>query len=276
MHKSSATSIDFAGNMKIYLGGGGSSCSGDGNSGRFIPLSSSSSSSSVESEENSNDTSISSLSLSSNVLNSPCRSRKKKVLLEIPEELEKLGTGAEHNSDESNNNHGLMNLDLDIDNYMLSVYHMKDDDCASTAAASLCNTSFSSSSSCSSTSTTSLRRRHRGAASNRKRKERTIDHPIMDNTDHNNNNNSWIDSMRSVSSSMNTMTMNMSIFDVEGEEEAEKNSWTPLKGWNTTPTTIQDKNMNMVWDSNPEDDYWSKNDNPLFDRIKVHEEQSEI
>jgi len=33
--------------------------------------------------------------------------------------------------------------------------------------------------------------------------------------------------------------------------------------------------MNMLLGSNPDDDYWN-NENPMFDRIKFHEEELEI
>lgn len=134
---------------------------------------------------------------------------------------------------------------MDLDNYMLSVFHMNDD--ASIYTKSTADTSLSSSSSC--TSASSTRRRHRGAFRNRMKEARQDDRDddSVNNrtvTKRNEKGSTWLESMQKSSKT---------IF-VEG-----KNGWTPTKGWHTT-------NESRGWDLKPGGS-WNDID-PVFDSIK--------
>jgi hypothetical protein len=131
---------------------------------------------------------------------------------------------------------------MDLDNYMLSVFHMNDD--ASVYTKATADTTLSSSNS--SSSSVSTRRRHRGAFRNRKREIPKNEDGLQQRnvTNRNEKGNSWLESMKR--SSMNMF--------VDGEDD-----WTPSKGW-----SMDQKNPS--WDLKP-DGHW--NDiNPIFDSIK--------
>mmetsp|Transcript_34835 Transcript_34835/g.73066 ORF Transcript_34835/g.73066 Transcript_34835/m.73066 type:complete len:251 (-) Transcript_34835:812-1564(-) len=186
------------------------------------------------------------------------------VLVEIPEELEaahfpsrydrKKNNGQQqqqHNRrasskrDDSAAVAEIGNNIMDLDNYMLSVFHMNDD--ASIYTKSTADTSLSSSSSC--TSASSTRRRHRGAFRNRMKEARQDDRDddSVNNrtvTKRNEKGSTWLESMQKSSKT---------IF-VEG-----KNGWTPTKGWHTT-------NESRGWDLKPGGS-WNDID-PVFDSIK--------
>ena len=120
------------------------------------------------------------------------------------------------------------NLD-DLDNYMMSVFHMNDD--ASVYTKATTDTTFScSNSSC---STVSTRRRHRGAAKNRRRDDHLGEKEKGSTC--------WLESMKKSS---------MNIF-LDGEE-----GWTPKEGWRMT-------DKKKEWDSKP-DGHWNEKD-PFFD-----------
>lgn len=131
---------------------------------------------------------------------------------------------------------------MDIDNYMLSVFHMNDDASVYTKA----TTDASLSSSNSSSSTASTRRRHRGAFRMRKKGIRRNDDSLekCNNMNRNGKGYNWMESMKKSS---------MNIF-VDGED-----AWTPSKGWHIA-------NDKTVWDLKP-DGHWNDR-HPIFDSIK--------
>jgi hypothetical protein len=232
-------------NIKSYLG-----------VGRFTTLS-------VELEENNE----SSSSLSNAACNS-CQSsssslssKKVSVLVEIPEELDQTARNSMKEVGDSAVVTEIGNNLMDLDNYMLSVFHMEND-ASSIYTTGTPDTASLSSSSSSSTSTVSTRRRHRGAYRSRKEdilkqsqkqhQQQQLDRIIINKKKHSHSNN-WIDSMR-ISS--------MNIF-VEGED-----GWTPSKGWKRTSTDNKNKDIKRKgWDPNPQDEYWNNCD-PIFDSIK--------
>ena len=129
---------------------------------------------------------------------------------------------------------------MDLDNYMLSAFHMNDD--ASVFTKATAETGFSSSNSVSSISST--RKRHRGAFRNRI--DRRQDH---DNTQLFTNSNkrahNWVDSMKESS---------MNVFQDGG------NGWTPSSGWR-----VDDERSG--WEKSP-DRQWNARD-PIFDFVKL-------
>lgn len=129
---------------------------------------------------------------------------------------------------------------MDLDNYMMSVYHMNDDGSAT-------ETTFSSS--VSSCSTVSTRRRHRGAFRNRRKDvSRNGDNGLQQQRNNTTGINEkacgWLESMKKSS---------MNIF-VDGQD-----NWTPSTGWSSA-------HKNTAWDSKP-DTHWNEKD-PIFDSIK--------
>jgi len=131
---------------------------------------------------------------------------------------------------------------MDIDNYMLSVFHMNDD--ASVYTKATADASLSSSNS--SCSTASTRRRHRGAFRMRKKKIGRNDDILeqCNNMNRNGKGCNWLESMKESS---------MNIF-VDGED-----AWTPSKGWHIA-------NDKTVWDLKP-DRHWNDR-HPIFDSVK--------
>lgn len=127
---------------------------------------------------------------------------------------------------------------LDLDNYMLSVFHMNDD--ASVYTKATAETTFSSSNS--SSSSVSTRRRHRGAFKSRNKEIPKKDYGLQRRR--NEKGNSWLESM-------NKSSMNMF---VDGEDD-----WTPGKGWSITQKSPS-------WDLKT-DDHWDEID-PIFDSIQ--------
>jgi len=190
------------------------------------------------------------------------------ALFEIPEELDiarfpsryedagrcaSLTTGEnqqrkeqEHGRETANTNDSaavaeIGNNLMDLDNYMLSVFHMNDD--ASVYTKATTDTSFSSS--ISSSSTASTRRRHRGAFRDRRDIRRNDDSLQQhNNTNRNEKGHNWLESMKKSS---------MNIF-VDGED-----GWTPSKGWCMA-------NKKTTWDLKP-NEHWNAR-NPIFDSIK--------
>jgi len=124
---------------------------------------------------------------------------------------------------------------MDLDNYILSVFHMNDD--ASVYTKATTDTNFSSSNSSSSTSST--RRRHRGASRNRRGENRRCN-----NTNRIEKGCNWLESMKKSS---------MNIF-VDGED-----GWTPTNGWRVA-------SKKSTWDLKP-DRVFNDRD-PIFDSIK--------
>lgn len=134
---------------------------------------------------------------------------------------------------------------MDLDNYMLSVFH--DDSSVYTKATT--DTSYSSSAS--SCSTASTRRRHRGACRNRRGDSRRSDDSARQSSAAKGivKGSNWLDSMKKSS---------MNIF-ADGED-----AWTPSKGWRTAPkkTPVETKPQGN-WN------HWDPAfDDPVFDSTK--------
>ena len=165
------------------------------------------------------------------------------VLVEIPEEMEGLTSrkSAENKNDSAAIDEICKNLN-DMDNYMLSVFHMNDDAsvCQSAYTMATADTSFSSSSSAA--SSVSTRKRHRGAFRNRRR-DSLRSNGSMQSQQQRQKASNWLESMKESSKN---------IF-VDGGD-----SWTPSKGWHVAA-------KKTLWDSKP-DGRWD-DANPFFDAI---------
>jgi len=131
---------------------------------------------------------------------------------------------------------------MDLDNYMLSAFHMNDDTSVFTKATA--DTGFSSSNSTS--SILSTRNRHRGAFRNRRDTVRFHDSLKRRDTIHRNKKaHNWLDSMKKSS---------MDIFQDGGD------GWTPSRGW-----CIVDEKSG--WNTNT-DRHWNDRD-PIFDVVQM-------
>lgn len=130
---------------------------------------------------------------------------------------------------------------MDLDNYLLSAFHMSDE--ASTYTKTTAETGFSSSNSSSSISST--RKRHRGAFRNRIDSRRDHNDPQrLGILNGNKKAHNWLDSMKESS---------MGIFEDDGD------GWTPSSGWRKADKKSE-------WDMKP-DRQWNVRDQ-IFDCVK--------
>ena len=192
----------------------------------------------------------------------PNSQRAVSVLVEVPEELDLTAKDCSHikhstsrrnqklkdrisTSENSTSNSAAVveigNNLMDLDNYMLSAFHMSDE--ASLYTKATADTGFSSSNSSSSISST--RKRHKGAFRNRIGSRRDRENPQrLGILNRNKKAHNWLDSMKESS---------MNIFE-DGD------GWTPSSGWRMADAT-------SAWDMKP-DRRWNAKDT-MFDCFKT-------